>query len=43
MNLALVSYSPKAIAYDIRLARLAFNDISKIPDINMDFHLAAFG
>lgn len=39
-NLALVGCGPKAMAHDIRLA---FDDVSKIPDVNVDFHLAPFG
>ena len=39
-NLALVGCGPKAMTHDIRLA---FDDVSKIPDVNVDFHLAAFG
>ncbi|KAJ5512016.1 FAD-binding 8 [Penicillium expansum] len=39
-RLALVGCGPKAMAHDIRLS---FVDISKIPQVNVDFHLAPFG
>jgi hypothetical protein len=39
-RLALVGCGPKAMAHDIRLT---FVDISKIPQVNVDFYLAPFG
>lgn len=39
-QLALVGCGPKAMAHDIRLA---FGDLSEIPHLNVDFHLAPFG
>lgn len=39
-NLSMIGCGPKAMAHDICLA---FGDVSKITNVNVDFHLAPFG